>query len=803
MTISYNWLLDYLPEPIEPEKLSSILTSIGLEVEELRKFETIPGGLKGLVVGEVKECISHPNADKLKITKVDIGGESLLQIVCGAANVAAGQKVVVAPVGSTIYPLKGEPLQLKKAVIRKVESEGMICAEDEIGWGPSHDGILVLPDNLAAGTSVADYANLYSDWIFEIGLTPNRMDAMSHAGVARDVCAFLTHHHRDSKPVTPSISTFKPDLSEAPISVSIEATEACKRYAGVSLVGVEVKESPNWLKNRLLSIGLRPINNIVDITNFILHDTGQPLHAFDADAITGKQVIVKKLAEGTRFITLDDKERSLSSEDLMICNAAAPMCLGGVFGGKQSGVSATTTRIFLESAWFESTGIRKSSLRHELRTDAATRFEKGVDISQTVSVLKRAALLIKELAGGLIEGDIIDVYPSPAEKKEVSLKYHYLKKLSGKNYHVETVKKILTALGFEVVREGIDEIRLAVPLHKTDISLPADLVEEIVRIDGLDNIEIPSSITITPSLDALSGKENMKNKLAGFLTGRGFMEIFTNSITSSKYYSEEEQASGVRMINSLSAELDIMRPSMLETGLEAISYNLNRKNNRLFFFEFGKTYHLKNTDVYEEKEHLTLYLSGELGEVHWREKSIPVDYYAAKGIASALVKVLGLSSISFEEKVSGISQIIFANKWLGNLEVVNSHKLAQFGIKQPVFMIDFDWQSLMDAAENLPIRYKEVNKFPVVQRDLSVVVDASLSYDSVESALQKLALPRLTHTRLFDVFESEKLGTNKKSFAISFFFSDEDKTLTDKEVDEMMAAIISQLVKVVQAEIRK
>ncbi|MEI8109726.1 MAG: phenylalanine--tRNA ligase subunit beta [Chitinophagia bacterium] len=803
MTISYNWLLDYLPEPIEPEKLSSILTSIGLEVEELKKFETIPGGLKGLVVGEVKECIPHPNADKLKITKVDIGAESLLQIVCGAANVAAGQKVVVAPVGSTIYPLKGEPLQLKKAVIRKVESEGMICAEDEIGWGPSHDGILVLPDNLAAGTSVADYANLYSDWIFEIGLTPNRMDAMSHAGVARDVCAFLTHHHRDSKPVTPSISTFKPDLSEAPISVRIEATEACKRYAGVSLVGVEVKDSPNWLKNRLLSIGLRPINNIVDITNFILHDTGQPLHAFDADAITGKQVIVKKLAEGTRFITLDEKERSLSSEDLMICNAAAPMCLGGVFGGKQSGVSATTTRIFLESAWFESTGIRKSSLRHDLRTDAATRFEKGVDISQTVSVLKRAALLIKELAGGLIEGDIIDVYPSPAEKKEVSLKYHYLKKLSGKNYHVETVKKILTALGFEVVREGIDEIRLAVPLHKTDISLPADLVEEIVRIDGLDNIEIPSSITISPSLDALSGKENMKNKLAGFLTGRGFMEIFTNSITSSKYYSEEEQASGVRMINSLSAELDIMRPSMLETGLEAISYNLNRKNNRLFFFEFGKTYHLKNTDVYEEKEHLTLYLSGELGEVHWREKSTPVDYYNVKGIASALVKVLGLSSISFEEKVSGISQIIFANKWLGNLEVVNSQKLAQFGIKQPVFMIDFDWQSLMDAAENLPIRYKEVNKFPVVQRDLSVVVDASLSYDTVESALQKLALPRLTHTRLFDVFESEKLGTNKKSFAISFFFSDEDKTLTDKEVDEMMAAIISQLVKVVQAEIRK
>ncbi|MBU3744075.1 MAG: phenylalanine--tRNA ligase subunit beta [Sediminibacterium sp.] len=803
MTISYNWLLDYLPEPIEPEKLSAILTSIGLEVEELRKFETIPGGLQGLVVGEVMECMPHPNADKLKITKVDIGAENLLQIVCGAANVAVGQKVVVAPVGSTIYPIKGEPIQLRKAVIRKVESEGMICAEDEIGWGASHDGILVLPNNLQAGMAVAEFANLYSDWVYEIGLTPNRMDAMSHAGVARDVCAYLTHHQRDSKPVMPSIATFKPDLPDAAVSVSIENTEACKRYAGVSLVGVEVKESPDWLKNRLLSIGLRPINNIVDITNFILHDTGQPLHAFDADAITGNQVIVKKLADGTRFVTLDDKERTLGSEDLMICNAVAPMCMGGVFGGKQSGVSASTTRIFLESAWFESTGIRKSSLRHELRTDAATRFEKGVDISQTVSVLKRAALLIKELAGGLIAGDIIDVYPSPAEKKEVSLKYHYLKKLSGKNYHVETVKKILTALGFEVVREGIDEIRFAVPLHKTDISLPADLVEEIVRIDGLDNIEIPSSITISPSLDALSGKENMKNKLAGFLTGRGFMEIFTNSITSSKYYSEVEQASGVRMINSLSAELDMMRPSMLETGLEAISYNLNRKNSRLFFFEFGKTYHIQHNNVYKEKEHLTLYLTGEMGAVHWRDKPAPADYFAAKGLGAALVQLLGLSAITFEAKESGVTQINYANKCLGNLVEVSAGKLSQFGIRQSVFMIDFEWQSLMDAAAMCNTRYKEVNKFPVVQRDLSAVVDASLPFGSVEAALQKLALPRLTHTRLFDVFESEKLGNHKKSFAISFFFSDEEKTLTDKEVDDMMAAIISQLEKVVHAEIRK
>lgn len=803
MTISYNWLLDYLPEPIQPEKLSAILTSIGLEVEELRVFESIRGGLKGLVVGEVMECEPHPNADKLKITKVDIGTGTLLQIVCGAANVAVSQKVVVAPVDSTIYPLDAEPITLRKAVIRKVESEGMICAEDEIGLGSSHDGILVLPNNLAVGTLLADYYKPYTDWVFEIGLTPNRMDAMSHAGVARDVCAYLTHHQRETRINVPSVNEFKPDLPEAPISVKIVDTQACYRYAGVSLLGVQVKESPDWLKNRLRSIGLRPINNIVDITNFILHDTGQPLHAFDAEAITGKEVIVQTLPADTSFITLDDKERKLSSEDLMICNTESPMCIGGVFGGKLSGVKDTTTRIFLESAWFNPISIRKSSLRHDLRTDAAGRFEKGVDISQTVQVLKRAALLIKDLAGGLIEGDVIDVYPTPIEKKEVSIKYHYLKKLSGKNYHVESVKKILTSLGFEVVREGIDEIRLAVPLHKTDISLPADLVEEIVRIDGLDNIEIPSSITISPSLDSLSKKEGMKNKLANFLTGRGMMEIFTNSITSSKYYSEAEQATGVRMMNSLSAELDFMRPSMLETGLEAISYNLNRKNTRLFLFEFGKTYHSYKPNQYQETEHLTLYLTGEMSAPHWREKPMQADYYTAKGIIAGLAQTVGLGAMEFVLQDNGITQLLFAGKALGQLVQVSADKLAQFDIRQPVYMIDLWWQPLMDAAEQVAVRYKEVNKFPVMQRDLSVVVDAGLVFGQVEQALQKIKLPLLTQTRLFDVFESEKLGANKKSLALSFFFSDETKTLTDKEVDAMMNKIITQLEKEVQAEIRK
>jgi phenylalanyl-tRNA synthetase beta chain len=656
MTISYNWLMDYLPELPEPEKLSHILTAIGLEVEEMNHYESVRGGLKGLVVGEVRDCQPHPNADKLKVTKVSIGGTEDLQIVCGASNVAAGQKVVVALVGTTIYPVTGDPLTLRKAAIRKVESEGMLCAEDEIGMGTSHDGILVLPNNLVPGTPLSDVFPVYTDWIYTIGLTPNRMDAMSHAGVARDVSAYLTHHIRETKVQQVTANGFKSDLPDTPVSVKVIDTAACPRYAGVSLRGVRVGPSPDWLKNRLMAIGQRPINNIVDITNFILHDTGQPLHAFDADAIEGNEVIVQQLPEGTTFITLDDKERKLSKDDIMICNANGPMCIGGVFGGKHSGVSAATTRIFLESAWFHPAGIRKTSLRHELRTDAATRFEKGVDISQTVNVLKRAALLIKEIAGGVVEGEIIDIYPQPVEKKEVSLKYHYLKKLSGKNYHHEAVKKIMNSLGFEVVREGMDEIRFSVPLHKTDISLPADLVEEIVRIDGLDNIEIPSVISISPSLDPLAVKERLKEKMANYLSGRGGMEICTNSITNSKYYTEEEKLTGVAMINSLSADLDWMRPSMLETGLEVISYNINRRNNRLFLFEWGKTYHMNQQQGYLETEHLAVFLTGERTAEHWQEKPVATDYYFANGIASGLIGCLGMTP-QFQPGKDGATKI--------------------------------------------------------------------------------------------------------------------------------------------------
>src|SRR5687768_3211903 len=513
MTISYNWLSDYLPKKIEPERLSKILTSIGLEVEKMEAFEEVKGGLKGLIIGEVLEVTPHPNADKLRLTKVSIGRGQPLAIVCGAPNVAVGQKVIVAPVGSTIYPAKEDPITMKVAKIRGEESYGMICAEDEIGLGNSHEGILVLKDDAKVGQWAVDYFQPYSDIIYEIGLTPNRMDAMSHAGVARDVCAFLTHHDKkDSKPVLPIVS-FKPDNQTLKITVTIENKNACKRYAGVCLSNIKVGDSPEWLQKRLKAIGLRPINNIVDITNYVLHETGQPLHAFDYDAIAGKKIVVKTEAEGTPFITLDEKERKLSAEDLMICNAETGMCIAGVFGGIESGVTAKTKNIFLESAWFDPVFIRKTSFRHGLRTDSAIRFEKGIDISNTVNVLKRAALLIKELAGGEIASDVIDVYPDPEPKNQVKLKFQYLKKLSGKNYHPDTVKKILQSLGFTMVREEIDAITVDVPYHKNDVSLPADLVEEIVRIDGLDNIDIPTSITISPSVEKNIMADNFKEKL--------------------------------------------------------------------------------------------------------------------------------------------------------------------------------------------------------------------------------------------------------------------------------------------------
>lgn len=808
MTISYKWLSEYLPVTVDPERLSRILTSIGLEVESMEKYEEAKGGLKGLVIGEVLSTEKHPNADKLTLTKVSIGNGEPLQIVCGAPNVATGQKVVVAPVGSTIYPTAGDPLTMKVAKIRSVESYGMICAEDEIGLGTSHDGILVLSKDAKVGSTAVEYFKPYEDWIYEIGLTPNRMDAMSHWGVARDVCAYLSHH--DKKGIRPKlaiINNFKPDNNSLAIQVKVENEKACPRYSGVSISKVTIKESPKWLQQKLKAIGQRPINNIVDITNYIQHETGQPLHAFDADAITGKKVIVKNMPEGTKFVTLDEKERKLGKDDLMICNEAEGMCIAGVFGGLHSGVTDKTTNIFLESACFDPITIRKTSFRHGLRTDAASRFEKGTDISATVNVLKRAALLIKEICGGQIASDIVDVYPQPKEKVQVAMKHHYLKKLSGKNYHPDTVKDILVSLGFEIVKEGIDELRVAVPYHKPDISLPADLVEEILRIDGLDNVAIPDAITITPSVEENYALEVYKEKIANYLAGLGFYEIMTNSITNSAYFADEELGSSVKMLNNLSAELNILRPSMLETGLEAIAHNLNRKNNDLRFFEFGKTYNTAGPGQYTEPGHLCLYITGKNMEEGWRTKPTVSDFYVLKGIVSKLIQMLGLAIDTFEP----LQHPKFENGLLGKINgktvlqtgIVNIKSLGRFDIKQPVFFADLNWDLLSDMAAKTKQGIRQIPKFPAVQRDLAIIVAKQLEFGEIEKSVQKVKLSKLQGIKLFDIFESEKLGPEKKSMAVNFTFLDEEKTLTDQEIDGWMNKIMSTLEKDLQAEIRK
>ncbi len=774
----------------------------------MTNYEEVKGGLKGLLIGEVLSTEKHPNADKLTLTKVNIGNGEPLQIVCGAPNVAAGQKVVVATVGTTIYPTTGDPLTMKVAKIRNVESHGMICAEDEIGLGTSHAGIMVLPADAKVGTAAAEYFQPNEDIIYEIGLTPNRMDAMSHWGVARDVCAYLSHHNKkDIKPKLPNGNGFKVDNTSLTIDVKVENTQACPRYSGVSIANVTIKESPKWLQQKLKAIGLRPINNIVDITNFIQHETGQPLHAFDADMISGKKIVIKNLPEGTKFITLDEKERKLCADDLMICDGKEGICIAGVFGGLHSGVTDITKNIFLESACFDAVVTRRTSFRHGLRTDAASRFEKGTDISATVSVVKRAASMIKEICGGEIASEVVDIYPNQKPKIEVAVKWHYIKKLSGKNYHPDTAKNILSSLGFEILKERIDELRLAVPYHKPDISLPADIVEEIVRIDGLDNIEIPEAITITPSVEENYSKETYREKVANLLVGYGFNEMLTNSITNAAYYNEEEQQSMIKMLNSLSAELNILRNSLFETALEVVAHNLNHKNNSLRLFEFGKAYNTKGKEKYREEEKLCLVITGNKSEDNWKEKSSASDFYYLKGTIDAVLRSLGIVADSIEKlEVPKLQHHVvyrLRNNIIAGAGEVKKNVLNNFGIKQPVFFAGLNWQLLADAASETSTKIRETPKYPSVQRDLAMIVAANLPWQTVEQSIQKTRINTLRDIRLFDVFESEKLGKDKKSIAVNFTFLDEEKTLTDKEIDGWMNKIMATLEKDHQAEIRK
>ncbi len=810
MTVSYNWLCDYLPLKPAPDQLSKILTSIGLEVESLEKQESVRGSLDGLVVGEVMACEKHPNADKLKLTKLDIGRPEPLQIVCGAANVAVGQKVIVAIPGTTIFPLKGEPLTLKTANIRGIESQGMICAEDEIGLGDSHGGILILPPNAVVGAPVSSYFQLSEDYIFEIGLTPNHMDAMCHLGIARDVCAYLSHHDKNEKDyrvILPNLDGFKIDNKTLPISVTIENKTDCRRYSGISITGITIRDSPAWIVDKLKAIGVRPVNNVVDATNFVLYELGHPLHAFDAEKIKDNKIIVKNLPEGTKFITLDEKVRKLYGEDLMICDAKEPICMAGIFGGLNSGIKESTKNIFLESAWFNPTAIRKSSFRHGLRTDAANHFEKGVDISATVYALKRASLLIKELAGGEIASDLEDVYPQPKEKTSVPLTYNYLEKLSGKNYAPATVKKILLNLGFELVRDEKDGIEVRAPYSKPDIELPADLVEEIMRIDGYDAVPIPSTITISPSVETERDQALFKEKIAGYLTGQGFNEIFTNSITNSTYFTDQELETAVKMINNLSTDLNIMRPSLLETGLESIAYNLNRKNSDLRFFEYGKTYGSRGVGKYSETNHLCLYVTGNLLEHSWKSPGIPSDFYYLKGISNNLLQLMGIRLGAFgpleNKKLANGLKATIRNQIVLEAGMVQTSVLQRFDIRQPVFFADFNWDLLLEESTGNKIEFRELPRQLPVNRDLAIVVEKSLRYEEVENIVRQIGLDKLKKVQLFDIFESEKIGSGKKSLAVSFSFLNEEKTLTDKEIDGMMLTIMTALERELHAEIRK
>lgn len=810
MTISYNWLCDYLPVKPTPEELSVILTRIGLEVESLEKFEAIKGSLEGLVIGEVLTVAQHPNADKLRLTTVNTGNGEPLHIVCGAPNVAVGQKVVIAPIGATIYPASGEPLTMKKAKIRGEESHGMICAEDEIGLGSSHDGIMVLDPALIPGTPASEVFKPAQDWVYEIGLTPNRMDAMSHLGVAKDVCAYLNNAENtlSYKALAPEISSLPEAAEKYPVSITVENTEACPRYSGVTITGVKIATSPDWLKNKLLAIGVRPINNIVDITNFILHETGQPLHAFDADAVTGRKVIVKNLPQDTPFVTLDGKERKLDAADLMICNGNGEgMCIAGVFGGLTSGVTDATKNIFLESACFAAASIRPTSFRHGLRTDAAARFEKGVDISGTVYVLRRAAALICELGGGKIASDISDIYPQPKVQTEVTTTWSYIKKLSGKAYPAEKVVNILSSLGFTILQQTEEKLQVAVPYSKPDISIPADIVEEIMRIDGLDNIEIPSQILITPSTNPKPDREKVREKAANYLASNGFNEIFTNSITNSKYFTPEILVRTVKMINSLSADLDVMRPSMLETGLESVAHNINRRNEDLLFFEFGNTYAVSEDGKFGQSAHLSLYLTGRKIAENWLNKAQPVDFYFLKGYIQNLLQLLGISGTQWTEyETDGLQnswQISVRNKPVVTLGAVSSQKLKQFDIKQAVWFADINWDNVLALLQKSDNFYKEIPKFPAVRRDLALVLDKQVNFSAVEAAAKTVKSALLQQLNLFDVFESEKLGANKKSYAVSFTFQDPQKTLTDKEIDAVMDKLKKAFEGQLQAEIRK
>jgi len=810
MKISYNWLKEFLNIDLEAEKVSEILTDLGLEVEGIEAFESVKGNLEGVVVGKVLDCEQHPNADRLKVTQVDLGDGLPVQIVCGAPNVAKGQKVPVATIGTTLYTENGESFKIKKGKIRGEFSHGMICAEDELGLGQGHDGIMVLPANTKIGTAAADIFDLYSDSVFEIGLTPNRADAMSHLGVARDLYAgLLQMEEMQTKLNTPSVSDFHVDERTFSIKVEVDDSKQVPRYAGITITDLKIEESPAWLQHRLKAIGLTPINNVVDITNFILHGLGQPLHAFDADKIEGDKVVVKNLPTGTKFLGLDGVERKLHKDDIMICDGAGkPMCIGGVYGGLKSGVSEKTTTIFLEAAYFNPVSIRKTAKRHALNTDASFRFERGINPNAVVYALKRAAIWIAELANGKIVSDVIDLYPNKIEDFQVNFSYEKAFKLIGEEIPADTIKDILASLDIRINHQTESGLGLTIPAYRVDVTREADIVEEILRVYGYNNVEIPEKIKTSVASSNKWSPEKIETVASSFLIANGMYESMSNSLSKPEYSDASERIDkdkNVEILNALSGDLSVMRQSMLFGLLEGISYNINRKNNNLKIFEFGNTYH-KYDGGYTENKHLAMAFTGKRSGDHWVSSEKTSDIFYMKGVVKTLMERLGITDMKYSRTNNdifseGISLQLDKTK-IVEFGVVRDSILKKFGIKQEVLFADFNWNNVIANVGKKRIKIAEVPKYPEVKRDLALLLDEKVDFIDLYNYAFQSERKLLKNVDLFDVYMGDKLPEGKKSYALSFILQDANKTLTDKQIDKIMTKLQEGFKKQFEAELR-
>jgi phenylalanyl-tRNA synthetase beta chain len=818
MKISYNWVKDYLNIDLAPDRVAEILTGIGLEIEGMDKWVSVKGGLEGVVIGEVLTCKKHPDADKLSVTTVDIGASQPLQIVCGAPNVAAGQKVPVATIGTVVF--KGEEsLEIKKSKIRGELSEGMICAEDELGLGNSHDGVMVLDDDAIPGTAAGKYFNIETDFVFEIGLTPNRIDSGSHFGVARDLAAYLNlNEGLNFRASMPSVTNFKTDNYDNVYEVIIENTTDCPRYTGITISGITIKESPGWLKNKLRAVGLNPINNVVDITNFVQHEIGQPLHAFDADKIEGKKIIIGNLSDKSRFITLDETERNLSSGDLMICNSSEGMCIAGVFGGIKSGVTASTKNIFLESAYFNPVAIRKTSKRHGLKTDASYRFERGADPNITTWALKRAIMLIKEVAGGSISSDIVDVYPNPISSVMIEVNFNNINRLIGKDIDPEVVTKILELLDFEIVIEYGDSLTLKVPSYRVDVKKEADVIEEILRIYGYNNIDVSNHVNSTISYPEKPDKEKIVNIISDLLCGNGFTEIMCNSLNPASWYEKNADFNNEELVilaNPLSSDLNAMRQSLLYGGLSSVIWNINRQIPDLKLYEFGHIYfYHKSSQLYAKPENFTektaldLFLTGNTNRQSWNYKTNPTDFFNIKSSIEMIFSRLGIRP---ENLATGESDkkyfaesltFLFNNKIIAEAGRISKKYLTQFDINQDVYYGHIEWDNLLKLIKTNSISFRELPKYPSVRRDLALLLDRSVKFSLIREIALQTEKNIIQDVNLFDVYESDSLGNNKKSYAVSFMLRDDLKTMTDKNIEKIMNNLIRAFEKELNALIR-